>query len=267
MSTNRLGRTENFDQLWSRSHRYSSETKVEIHEPEREQIEGLPEVENYPYSGQESLRGTFDYHYTDWSGENRQREGEYEYRTGSGLLLINIQPRFIKAEDVISEIDSLLEESDIDSSLSVKRRPLWNFFERADQYRRLVISGPNGTFDFTTLKHVANSISPSELDELERISESEAEKRFKEPAEVKRVIPILREIDLDAEIESFEDLGLDPRQYIINQADVAFQYQDETITVKYDRGELDIDNSATKQGREFVIELFEKDVIYPSYGF
>ncbi|KYH24010.1 hypothetical protein HAPAU_40890 [Halalkalicoccus paucihalophilus] len=51
--------------------------------------------------------------------------------------------------------------------------------------------------------------------------------------------------------------------YAIETATVGFQYQDESILVKYDQGKLQIEASS-EEGREYIIQVFEREVLADS---
>lgn len=268
MSTNRLGRARNLDQFWRQSHLSSSEAQVELEIPERpSHVDSFADVPEYPFEGQDRYRGWFKFRFRDWQGKERTEEGEYEYRDESRLFILSPKSERVPAKDILQAINEQLDNTaKIQDSISVKRKPLWDFFGNADQYDSLVLTGPKGRFDFTTLKHVAHRLDADELANLKTLSEAEVQNRVKEPEKVKAVIPLLDDINLSSEIRSLDDLGIDPSRYLIERGEVKFEYQDELVSITYDRGDLSFNDEVSEDGREYVVQLFERDVVYPSYG-
>lgn len=268
MSTNRLGRAENLDEFWRESHPYSSETRVDLEVPdEPDTVEALDAISDYPYEGQRRYRGSFEYHFTDWQGNSQTETGEYEYRAESGLFLLTLTTQRVEAKDVLDVLNEQLGSSNkIKDSISVKREALWSFFEEASQYDKLTLTGPEGRFNFNTLKHVAHRMSAEDLPKFRSMSEEEAQQKFEDPEEVKSVLPLLEKIDLEEDFQSLDDLGIEPARYFIERAEVHFEYQDELVTTTYDRGNLKINEGCSENAREFVIQLFEQKVVFPSHG-
>lgn len=268
MSTNRLGRVENFDQFWRQNHLSSSNSRVELEgTQEPDSVEALEEISGYPYDGQDQYQGELKFHFSDWKERDQIEEGEYEYRAESGLLLLQLESERVDPEQIIQTLnDQLGGSTSIKDSISVKREALWKFFEEADQYDELTVTGPEGRFDFTTFKQVASRISPSDLDDFESLEALEDNPNVHDPEAVWDVKPLLEKTDLDREINSIEDLGIEPAKYFIERGVVHFEFRDELVSVTYDRGNLRINDDASETGREYVTQLFEKEVVYPSYG-
>lgn len=268
MSTNRLGRAKNIDEFWRQSHLSNSETKVELEIPEQpQQIHSFDKVPEYPFEGQKRYCGKFEFHFSDWQGKQRTEDGEYEYRDGSRLFLLKLNSERIPAKEILQAInDQLGNSGKIQDSISVKRQPLWNFFSHANQYDSLILTGPKGRFDFSTLKHVAHRLEPGELSELKTLSEAELKSKIKEPEKVKDIFPLLKDIDFSNGVKSIEDLGLDSSRYLIERAEVKFEYREELVSISYDRGDLTFNDEVSEDGKEYVVQLFEREVVYPSYG-
>jgi len=268
MSTNRLGRVENLDQFWHQTHLKSSESRVDLKIPEEpETVESLDEISEYPYDGQDRYSGTLEFHFTDWQGNSRTEDGEYEYRSESGLFLLQLDSGRVDPEDILETLNQQFGNSGkIKDSISVKREALWSFFEEADQYDTLTLTGPEGRFDFTTLKQVAHRVSHDDIANYNSIEDLELSAEIQEPEKVQDVLPLLNKVDLHGDIESINDLGVDPAKYFIERSEVHFEFRDELVSVTYDRGNLRINDDATQLSREYVTQLFEQKVVYPSYG-
>ena len=268
MSTSRLRRAKNLDQFRRQSHLKSSEAKIELEIPKQpEQIRSLAEIPEYPFEDQERYAGQFEFHFSDWQNELRTEKGEYEYRAGSRLFLLKLKSERVPANDILDAInDQLTSSAKIQGSISVKRQSLWNFFSYADQYDSLILTGPKGRFDFTTLKHVAHRLSPDDLPEIESMSTTQVQNHVQEPEKVRDIMPLLRDINLSKEINSIDDLEIDQSRYLIEEAEVRFRYQDELVSIRYDRGDLTFNDGVSEDGREYVVQLFEREVVYPSYG-
>jgi len=268
MSTNRLGRAENLDQFWHQNPLNSSDTGVDLKIPEEpDPVESLDEISEYPYDGQDRYCGDLEFHFTDWQGNPRIEEGEYEYRSESGLFLLQLDSGRVDPEEIIQTLNQQFGSSgNIKDSISVKRGALWSFFEYADQYDMLTLTGPEGRFDFTTLKQVAHRVSRDDIKHYNSIEDLELSPEIQEPKAVKDVLPLLDKVDLHGEIESVNDLGVDPAKYFIERAEVHFKFREELVSVTYDRGNLRINEDASQLSREYVTQLFEQKVVYPSYG-
>jgi len=69
----------------------------------------------------------------------------------------------------------------------------------------------------------------------------------------------LDEVGLDElEDKSLEEIA---RRYLVDRARLVFYYQDERINVSYEDGRLNFRDSVSSDGKEYVIQLFEKYVV------
>ncbi|MCF2239401.1 hypothetical protein PNP85_06680 [Halobacterium salinarum] len=273
MSTKRLGRIENFDKFRRQTHLSTSESSVDLDDIEQRTVTGHREIEDYPYEDQNVYSGDLIYNFTDWKGENRAQSASFEYRSQSGLFLLTLENGRVDPDVVLRDLDDQFEGSNgLKRSISVKREALWNFFERADQYDSLTLTGSEGRFDFTNLKRVANSLSNDDIDPDDALLDPSLRDQFDEPEQFEQILPMLEKIDLSGEIRSLRDLGIRREQYIIERAEVYFELTDngnpgtEVVSVTYDRGNMQIGDDAPDDGRRYVKQLFEKEVVYPSYG-
>lgn len=263
MSVNRLGHAKGLDRFWSESLLNQSETRVDITSEEADNVHAVPDIEDYPYEGQRKLTGDFTYVIDGIGGDTFEREGKYEYRLASGVFLVNTVADEPKAEEVFSEINKRLDkDAGIEKAISLDRDAIWNFIEGAEQKTSITFTGRYGRFEYRVLKNV--------LKEMEREGVSDPE-MLDDPHEiadidkVHAVYPVIEAMDDITPIESLSDFPLDRSECIIEEAKVAFRGADQLVTVNYSRGKLDIEPEDDR-GREYVLQLFEKEVIHPTYG-
>lgn len=273
MSTKRLGRIEDFDKFRRQTYLNNSESSVDLKNTDQTPVRDHSEVEDYPYDGQDIYSGDLIYNFTDWKGESRTEPASFEYRSQSGLFLLTLDSERVDPDEILRTLDDQFGDSDgMKTSISVKRETLWNFFEKADQYDSLILTGSEGRFDFTTLKSAADHLSNEDIKSDTTLAEANLSDQFENPEEFKQVLPMLKKIDLSSNISSLGDLGVRREQYFIERAEVYFEVTDdsddatEVVSVTYDRGNLQISDDASYNGREYVTQLFEKEVVYPSYG-
>lgn len=265
MSTNRLGTGERLNRFWSGRLPNAPNGKVRLEQPDSDSVPDLDEIPEYPYKGQDRFTGEFEFYYEDWKGNEQSKKGEYQYRAGSGLFIVDTSADFPTPEDVIEELNQLFQK-EITESLSVRREALWDFFENASKYDELVILGPAGRFEYRTLRDVASALRDNNIRNPETLTRDQAEEVFSNAEEAQSLIPLLRDVDIPDEIEDPADLGITRDEYTIERADVAFGFRDDLVGVEYNRGDLRIKDDASSIEEEFVIQLFERDVVYPSYG-
>lgn len=265
MSTNRLGGGKNLDRFWTGHLPTDKNTRVHLEEPEKKEVPDLEEVSDYPYARQSRYRGTFEFHFEDWKGRTQSKKGDYEYRTGSGLFIVDTKSDYPSPEEVIDELNEILPAS-ITESLSVDRQSLWDFFDNANQYDQLVLIGPAGRFEYRVLRDVATTLRDEGIESPESLTRNEAESLFDDVDAAESVIPVLEDLEIPELIEGPEDLGIERDDYAIEKANVAFKFKEDLVGVSYTRGDLRIHEDASDEQEEYVIQLFERDVIYPSYG-
>lgn len=256
MSTTRLGRAENLDRYWSESLLTSSKGRVQIESVTESHVEPLPEIEDYPYEGQRSIRGEFDYAIPGRKQDTVHRKAEYEYRTASGLFLINTEIDRIDPDRIISEINSRISaDAEISDSIQVSRRDFWGFLDRAGSIEELKLRNKRYTYDAADLLRVLQSENP--IDELDQI-ETERGK------EIENLRKIASQIDANTPVESLYDLDIDLYEQIIVSSKATFWYRDQLVTLVYNEGLMWVE-AEEDSAREYIIQLFERDVVYPSY--
>lgn len=163
MSTNGIGRADDLEKYWSPA--LSEETdRLEIESKKESHAD--PVIEDYPFSQQLIISGDFSYNQPGRRGYSPKANGTYEYRTASGLFLVNIRQQNPESEKVFEEINSAISESArVKPIKSVDKESLWEFFQEADQIVDAEFSGPEGRLNLREyLQSQNNSEGESEND-------------------------------------------------------------------------------------------------------
>jgi hypothetical protein len=92
-----------------------------------------PFCEDYPFEDQPIYSGNLVYHEESEFGGSRDIECTYQYRTGSGLFVLQSEVD-LPLERVIQEINSVAPDNfHIYRNLSPKRESLWEFISSSDR--------------------------------------------------------------------------------------------------------------------------------------
>lgn len=256
MSSSRLGRAENLDRYWSVDLLNQSANQVSIKKQHTEHIHSLPTIHYYPYENQLAHRGQFEYGIPGRKQDFVYREAEFEYRTASGLFLIDTSIDQVDPDEIISEINSVVsEDAEISASVYISRQHLWDFLDRAESVEQLKLTGEHGVYDASELLEVVNSESPQQtLDSIERDREESIETLRK----------MVNRLNTSESVDSLHDLNIDLYSVNIVNAEATFWYGDKPASLIYQAGFVSVDADRT-DAREYVIQLFERDVVHPSY--
>lgn len=254
MSTNRLGRAEDLDEHWTEQLLDESPELELVGEIERSTAEPL--ISNYPYSRQLILTGRFEY---EMQGRHEARvayNGSFEYRADSGVFLIDSTTDRVEPRDIFKELNEYLSRKrKLKDALSLDREALWEFIESADLIEELRLKGPEGEYDAVDLLDVVNSDSP-----LQTLDNMEFEDEYSEKA----LRSMVKKLNPSADSPSLYDLDIDLYKTTIGKVTATFWYEGYTSTVTFRRGILSITGESS-DAREYLIQKFERDVLYPSY--
>ena len=92
-----------------------------------------PLCENYPFEDQPVYSGNLMYHEESEFGGSRDIECSYQYRTGSGLFVLQSEVD-LPLERIIQEINSVApDQFHIYRNLSPKRENLWDFISSSER--------------------------------------------------------------------------------------------------------------------------------------
>lgn len=268
MSTSKLGRSEDLDKYWSEELVDQSEDKIQIDSINRQNIHPLPEFPEYPYTSQLRIFGQFSFGSPGRKRDWVYRKGIYEYRTASGLFLVDTKTDKPTAKEVFSEINRHVSNSaKIEDALSIDRGALWRFLEKANSIENLIVRGPEGTYDVVLLADILQEESPSQ-----KIKQIDLPKE-----EYREVIKnIIHKINIPDQVKDIRDIDIDWENTVIDHAEATFWYNKELIPFRFNRGTLEVGNTKEMNEfanqkenekdipREYVLQLFESEVIYPS---
>ncbi|WP_222915038.1 hypothetical protein [Natrinema sp. SYSU A 869] len=251
MSTSRLGQSENLEKFWSEQLLDQPNAKIHINSVSKDTIRSFPEVEEYPYEGQIKLFGSLEYEIPGRGDNSFIRSGNYEYRSASGLFLLNSQTDRPRPSEVFSEINQLVSNSaEIEDYLSLNREDLWRFLEDANSIEKLVVRGPKGEYDATLLAEILQRENPKK--EL-----AQAELTHKEKQSLNAV---LDQISIPDEFDNIHDLDIDWYDTVIDQIEATYCYDGYFSTIIFKRGSIKID-AETDNSREYLLQLFEREVV------
>lgn len=254
MSTSRLGRSEGLEKYWSEHLGDRPETDVAIKSIDREHVESFPEVADYPFDGQIKLTGTFTFEIPSRNNGSFTQTGEYEYRTASELFLIETSTDLVDAEDVFTDLNrQLASTAEIQRALSPPRDFFWRFIEEADTIETLILRGRGGTYDAAKLLSVLQYDDPVET--------LRTNPEFSDLRSIEDIEDIISSVDAPSEVDGIQDLNIDIYSTIIDEVKATYWFCDRAADVWYKRGVLQLDAESV-DAREYVIQLFERDVVH-----
>ena len=207
-----IGRAQELEKYWS-TNIIDDSDKIRVKSADTSHASAS--CDNYPYENQKIISGTISYLTETWDETIQYKEGEYEYRSASGLFLLSSPSSgWPPSEEIFSSINELLDENaQIEPVRPLDRKSLWDFFTTADQIQEIIFIDSEGD--------------------------------SKEYTEV-------------------EEHGQAPvYSAVLVRADVSFDYKSSTITVHYNRGDVQIPR-VSEDAREYVLQLFERDVVFKS---
>ncbi|WP_227380867.1 hypothetical protein [Haladaptatus halobius] len=175
-------------------------------------FEGVePLVEDYPFSDQQIIRGSFLYDEPSEYTSGREIDVDFEYRSGSQLFILELDTDVRSLDSVVQSLtEAIPQEFIIYRNLHAPEDALWSFLEHADRILEIDI-----------------------LDEGQEVPYDEVE-------------GVPRE----------EVIG----NFAIEKAEVGFNVEEHSIMVRYQGGDLQI-NSDWEYGREYIIQIFEREVL------
>lgn len=253
MSTSRLGRAKDLEKYWSEHLGDQPETSVGIRSIEREHINPFREVNNYPFTNQLKLTGTFAFEIPGRNGDTFTQTGEYQYRTASGLFLLETPTDLVDPDKVFSELNTQLSSTaEIEEAFSLPRDSFWRFIEDADSVETLRLRGPEGTYDANQLIRLLRHENPVET--------LRTDPEFSNLQSVENIEDALNSVDSSSEIEGIQDLDIDIYSTLIDEVEATYWFRGMTANVRYRRGVLQLD-AENADAREYVIQLLERDVL------
>jgi len=253
MSISRLGRAKGLEKYWSEHLDDRPETAVHIESIEDDEIYPFSEVEDYPFTGQIELRGEFSFEVPDRNGGSFDKDGRYQYRTESGLFLLQAPTDLVDPEEVFDEINLRLSSTvEIEEALSLPRESLWRFISIADSIETLRLRGENGIYDATLLIQLLREDDPIEA--------LDTKPEFQELNSVEDIKKVVTSAEASSDIEGIQDLDIDLYNTLIDEFQATYWFNGMTAEITYLHGELKID-AEDPDVREYVIQLFERDVM------
>ncbi len=253
-----MGWSARLDQYWSESFLSEYSKQIEITKSEWDHLRPLESVPDYPYKNQRRLTGTIRYQMDGWrDSEVPPKELEFEYRSSSGLFLLNISSDRPKPDKVINQLnEAISEKGRIKKRISFNREFLWDFITGAHEVQKIILTGPNGEINLPYEEQDEKTAKPDGdgsnfLDWMISIQPfSTAEHLSTEEPEIPK--PPIEEIS-----EKID-------RYSIKYANVSFLRNGKPVPIEYKQGKIGV-LGGSKRDREFIVERFERDVIYQSY--
>lgn len=253
MSTSRLGRSKDLEKYWSEHLGDQPETDVAIESINREHVEASPGLRAYPFDGQIKLTGIFAFEIPGRQGDSFTQTGQYEYRTASGLFLLETPTDLVDPEKVFSDLNTQLASSaEIQEALSLPRDSFWRFIAQADSVETLILRGPEGTYDARKLLDILQYEDPVET--------LRTDPEFSRLRSIENIEDVLSVVDRPSEIDGIQDLDIDIYSTVIDEVEATYWFHGRTADVWYRRGVLQLD-AEDVESREYVIQLFERDVL------
>lgn len=251
MSISRLGRAKDLEKYWSEHLGDQPETRVEIQSINRRHVR--PFVDDYPFTGQLKLTGTFGIKIPSQNEGSFTQTGEYQYRTASGLFLLETPTDLVDPDTVFTELNTQLSSSvEIQEALSLPRDSFWRFIEAANSVETLRLRGPDSTYDAILLLQLLRHEDPIET--------LRTESEFSELRSVENIENALASVESVSDIDGIQDLDIDLYSTLIDKVEATYWFRGMTADIRYRRGVLRLD-AENAEVREYVIQLLERDVL------
>lgn len=255
MSTSRLGQSKDLEKYWSENVGDQSETDVTVESINYGHVDSLSEVPAYPYPGQLVLTGTFGFRIAGRHGDPFVQTGEYQYRTASGLFLLETPTDLIDPDEVISELNkNLSSTAEIHEAFSLPRDSFWRFLEEADTVEKLTLRGSDGVYDAKHLLQILYYENP--------VEELRSNPEFQDLRSIDNIKSVIAAVDDSETIKGIQDLNIDVFDTVIDEVEATYWFRGRTAKFWYRRGVLKLD-AENPESQEYVIQLFERDVLNP----
>lgn len=253
MSISRLGRSKDLEKYWSEHLGDQPETSVEIRSIERDHVKPFSQVKEYPFTGQVKLTGIFAVEIPGPNEDTFTQTGEYQYRTASGLFLLETPTDLVDPDKVFSELNRQLSSTaEIQEAFSLPRDLFWRFIEAADSVEKLRLRGPGGTYDANQLIKLLRHEDP--------VKALRTNPEFSELRSIENIENAFDSINPKSEIKGIQDLDIDIYSTLIDEVEATYWYKGKTAKVRYRRGVIQLD-AENEESREYVVQLLERDVL------
>jgi len=121
----------------------SDELYIELQPPESPTT--FEELNDYPYSTQDVVRGHYRYESSPRFGSSEVGEGEFQLRTESGLAILRTENDRPRPKKIFEAIDQVINsDSDINREFVPNQEQAWDFVERADNLLEVKVIAPSG---------------------------------------------------------------------------------------------------------------------------
>ncbi|MDS0279370.1 hypothetical protein NDI85_16335 [Halomicroarcula sp. S1AR25-4] len=207
----------------------TSGDSIEVHSTRRE-VSDLNS--SCPFNQQEKIVGEFRYHFKGRKGYSPSRDLQFEYRCESNLFVLSSNSTPPELEDVISEMNEGLHNSNrITRIRSANRQSVMQLFENAHQIKSVTFSKETGD----------STLSEIQLKSAETIGESG---------------------------QSFEAVSgdfshaLDLKNSPVRSIEGIFREGDQFVSLKYEKGKIAVKHPQSELGEfDFLIHLIESYLI------
>lgn len=120
----------------------SEEIQIELDPVEIPPI--FDNLEDYPFSEQDIVRGRYHYESSPRFGQSETGKGKFQIRTGSGLIILQTQDDRPRPKKIFSALNQAIDgDAEIKENFVPNQNQVWNFIEHGDIQELNVIT-PNG---------------------------------------------------------------------------------------------------------------------------
>ncbi|QFU83371.1 hypothetical protein [Natronorubrum aibiense] len=100
----------------------------------------------YPFSDQKIVRGTYEYESSPRFGSPEKAEGEFQIRSGSGLIILQTDSDRPRPEKILKALENSINSGfEIKSDFVPNQRKAWDFVEKSDKVLSLKLFTPSGS--------------------------------------------------------------------------------------------------------------------------
>lgn len=105
----------------------------------------LNNIDGYRYDGQNIIKGEYQYESSPRFGGSETGEGEFQIRTGSGMVILRTADDRPRPKKIFRALDQVINsDTNIKRDFIPNQRQAWDFIERADEYLEIKVVTPNG---------------------------------------------------------------------------------------------------------------------------
>jgi hypothetical protein len=126
----------------------SEEIQIELHLPE--DPPRFDDIDDYLFPEQDIIKGEYHYQSSPRFGQPETGEGQFEIRTGSGMIILHSRDDRPRPKKIFRALDQVINgEAEINQNFVPNQNQMWDFVEWAEERREVKVITPSGRIKST----------------------------------------------------------------------------------------------------------------------